>query len=168
MFPISFFIINYTGSDPLMIINKLNDIYIIKMPSKTINIYKVNELEDITKKIINKINKKYKIKNFAKLEIYTNKNYGSIIKIKEYNKISKTNDTEVKITVHIDTPFLYKIDYLNINTNLPHKEDIYYYKNNFYLNIKHNINKKEYLNILENSEILYENTLTIINNGIKL
>ena len=151
-----------------MIINKLNDIYVIKMPNKIINIYKINELEDITKKIIKKINKTYKIKNLAKLEIYTNKNYGSIIKIKEYNKITKTNDTEVKITVHIDTPFLYRIDYLNIDNNILNKEDIYYYKKNFYLNIKHNINKKEYLNILENSEIIFENTLTIINNGIKI
>ena len=64
------------------------------------------------------------------------------------------------------TGFLYKIDYFTINNHS--NSSIYYYKNNYYLKPKKNINKKEYLKLLEASEIIYDNYEEIINKGIKI
>ena len=41
-------------------------------------------------------------------------------------------------------------------------------ENNYYLKPKKNINKKEYLKLLEASEIIYDNYEEIINKGIKI
>ena len=59
-----------------------------------------------------------------------------------------------------------KIDYFTINNHS--NSSIYYYKNNYYLKPKKNINKKEYLKLLEASEIIYDNYEEIINKGIKI
>lgn len=150
-----------------MIINKIKNTnsYEIKLLEKHINIYNKKEIEEITKKIINKINKKSKLKKAIILEFYLNKKYGTIIILKELNKtIPQNNETEVKIIIHTDTIFLYKIDYFNIQNN----KNIYYYQGNFYTEIKETINKKNYLDILENSEIVYEDSYNIIDKGIKI
>ena len=72
------------------------------------------------------------------------------------------NDIEYEITLRIikDALFLYKIeDPLNYLDN-----EIYYYDNNFYLNIN-----KENINILEKSEIIYdERVYKILGSGIKI
>lgn len=154
-----------------MIITKTEDAsgYQIKLLGETINIYDRNALEEVTKKIITKINKKNKLKKLINLEFYLDKRYGTIITLKDYNKLIPINDeTEVKITIHTNVPFLYKIDYFAIKNNNLNNKNIYYYQDNFYLEIKNNINKKEYLNILENSEIIYKETYHIINKGIKI
>lgn len=152
-----------------MIINKIEDKnnYLIKILDDKIDIYNPKSLEEITKRIFRTIIKKDKLENLIILEIYPNNMYGTIILLKDYHKLITINDEiEVKISIHTDTPFLYKIDYFNINKLT--KENIYYYKNNFYLEIKEPINKKEYLNILEESEVIYETSEEIINNGIKI
>lgn len=152
-----------------MIISKIEDKnnYLIKIINKKIDIYNPKELEEITREILKKIAKKDKLKNLVILEIYPNNMYGTIVILKDYYKlIMINNDIEVKISIHTDTPFLYKIDYFNINKL--DIENIYYYKNNFYLEIKENINKEEYLDILENSEVVYETSEEIITNGIKI
>ena len=152
-----------------MIINKIEDKnnYLIKILDDKIDIYNPKSLEEITKRIFRTIIKKDKLENLIILEIYPNNMYGTIILLKDYHKlITINNEIEVKISIHTDTPFLYKIDYFNINKLT--KENIYYYQNNFYLEIKEPINKKEYLNILEESEVIYETSEEIINNGIKI
>lgn len=152
-----------------MIINKIDNTYIIKLINKKIDIYNPNELENITKKIINKINKKNKLNNCIYLEFYLNDNYGTIINLKDYKStFIINNDKTVKITVHTENPFLYQIDYFDIKKNKLTKKNIYYYKNKFYLEINNNINKKDYLKILELSEVIYEDTLDIIDKGIKI
>lgn len=150
-----------------MIINKIDNTYIIKIPTIKINIYDTNKLEEITKKIILKLNKNYKLNNCIHLEFYLNDNYGTIVKLNDYKSPFKiNNDKTVKITIHTETPFLYRIDYFDIY-NLP-KEKIYYYKNKFYLEINNNINIKDYYKILELSEVIYEDTFDIIDKGIKI
>ena len=149
-----------------MIITKINkDTYQIKLPSKVINIYDQIEVQNLTKEIIKKINKKSKIRGLILLEIYEDINYGTIVDFKN-NKNYETNEIEGKITIHTDTQFLYKIDYFDINKTLENK--IYYYKNNFYLELNDKIDKKKYLGLLEKSEIIYENTYEIINNGLRI
>lgn len=151
-----------------MIITKLDkDTYQIKLPEKNIDIYNPKEIKDIIEKITKKILKKEKLYGIAIIEIFEDINYGTIIEIKNIKKIYyPQNELEVKITIHTGTTFLYKIDYFDIKKSTNNK--IYYYQNNFYLEINKHINKKKYLNILEKSEIIYNDTYQIINNGLKI
>ena len=152
-----------------MIINKIDNYYIIKLLSTNINIYDTKILEEITKKIITKITKKYKINNCIHLELYINKNYGIIIKLSDYNSpFSNKKEKTVKITIHTESLFLYQIDYFNIDKNTLPKKNIYYYKNKFYLELDNEILLKDYLNILELSEPIYEDTEVILDKGIKI
>lgn len=154
-----------------MIINQINNTndYIIKIIKNNIDIYNHNVLEETTNKIINKIKKQNKLEKLIILEFYPIKKYGTLIILKNIKTILKTeNETEVKIIIHTDYPILYKIDYNIIKEfNIDHK-NIYYYKNNFYLQIKNTISKKDYLYLLELSELTYQNTLNIINYGLKI
>lgn len=154
-----------------MIINKIenNNSYLIKLLGVVVDVYNRDSLEEITKNIITKINKKNKLRNLIILEFYIDKKYGTIVILKDYNKlIDINNEKEVKITIHTDTPFLYKMDYFDIKDNNLDNLNIYYYKRNFYLEIKNDIPLLKYLEILENSEIIYEDSYSIINNGIKI
>ncbi len=153
-----------------MIIELLeNNNYLIKMPSINIDVYDREELAKITEKIYKKIIKKKKLNNLIILDFYINKNYGTIIILKNYAKFLNISDEiEVKITIHTDTPFLYKMDYFDIKNNNLEKENIYYYKNNFYLEIKDNISQDKYLNILELSDLVCDESYYIINHGIKI
>ena len=98
---------------------------------------------------------------------YQDINYGTIIKVKNDKTIYyKKDEIEIKIIIHTDTPLLYKIDYFDIKKD--YKNKIYYYKNNFYLELENKINKDKYLKLLEVSEVIYEDTHQIINNGLKI
>lgn len=151
-----------------MIITKLfKDTYQIKMPNQIIDIYNQVKVKELTKEIIKKINKKNKLYGLTYLEIYQDINYGTIIKVKNDKTIYyKKDEIEIKIIIHTDTPLLYKIDYFDIKKD--YKNKIYYYKNNFYLELENKINKNKYLKLLEVSEVIYEDTHQIINNGLKI
>lgn len=151
-----------------MIITKLfKDTYQIKMPNQIIDIYNQVKVKELTKEIIKKINKKNKLYGLTYLEIYQDINYGAIIKVKSDKTIYyKKDEIEIKIIIHTDTPLLYKIDYFDIKKD--YKNKIYYYKNNFYLELENKINKDKYLKLLEVSEVIYEDTHQIINNGLKI
>lgn len=151
-----------------MIITKLfKDTYQIKMPNQIIDIYNQVKVQELTKEIIKKINKKNKLYGLTYLEIYQDINYGTIIQVKnDKNIYYKKDEIEVKIIIHTDTPLLYKIDYFDIKKD--YKNKIYYYKNNFYLELENKINKDKYLKLLEVSEVIYEDTRQIINNGLKI
>ena len=151
-----------------MIITKLfKDTYQIKMPNQIIDIYNQVKVQELTKEIIKKINKKNKLYGLTYLEIYQDINYGTIIKVKNDKTIYyKKDEIEIKIIIHTDIPLLYKIDYFDIKKD--YKNKIYYYKNNFYLELENKINKDKYLRLLEVSEVIYEDTHQIINNGLKI
>ncbi len=151
-----------------MIITKLfKDTYQIKMPNQIIDIYNQVKVKELTKEIIKKINKKNKLYGLTYLEIYQDINYGTIIKVKNDKTIYyKKDEIEIKIIIHTETPLLYKIDYFDIKKD--YKNKIYYYKNNFYLELENKINKDKYLKLLEVSEVIYEDTHQIINNGLKI
>ena len=150
-----------------MIINKVDSYYIIKLLNKQINIYSPIELEDITKRIIKKISASNKLKNKIHLTFYLDNNYGTIIKLEDYKShFALNNDKTVKITIHTESSFLYKLDYFNIK-KFP-SQKIYYYKNKFYIKINNSINTKDYYKLLELSEIIYEDTEGIIDKAIKI
>lgn len=152
-----------------MIINKLKNSneYIIKLLDKEIDIYNPVVLEKLTEKMLKKILKNNTLKKLIILDIYTDKNYGTIIVLKDYNTlVNLMDELEVKIHIHTDSIFLYKVNNLNI-TKLNNK-NIYYYKNNFYIEVNESTNIKDYLPLLEEEEIIYENSDEIINKGIKI
>lgn len=152
-----------------MIINKIDNYYIIKIFNNKINIYNTNELEELTKKVIIKTNKKYKLDNSIHLEIYPNNNYGLIIKLKDYKPPYKTNKNKtVKITIHTDSAFLYQIEYFDIIKHNITKDKIYYYKNKFYIKTNDITDIKDYYKLLELSEVIYEDTDLILDKGIKI
>ena len=136
-----------------MIISKTNkDSYQIRLPSKIINIYNITEIQKITNKIVN-------------ILFYIN--YGTILEFKNIKEnFLPKNEIEIKITIHTDNPFLYKLDYFDIIKDK--KDKIYYYENNFYLKPNNKIKKRKYLDLLEKSEIIYQNTYQIINEGIRI
>jgi len=150
-----------------MIINKIDNYYIIKLLNKQINVYNPIDLEDITKKIIHKINTSNKLKNNIHLTFYLDNNYGTIIKLEDYkSSFTLNNDKTVKITIHTDSNFLYELDYFDIK-KFP-KQKIYYYKNKFYLKINENLNTKDYYKLLELSKVIYEDTASILDKAIKI
>ena len=152
-----------------MIINKLDNItYQIKLPYKKINIYDEKELKILSEKILKKIIKSTKLNKLIILDIYVDKMYGTIIIVRSYKNIFNIAEYEVKIHIHSNPHFLYKIDYFNIKKNILKKEKIYYYNNNFYLELNNYITKKEYLDIIEKAELIYEDTEDIINKAIKM
>lgn len=152
-----------------MIINKTDDNnYIIKIINKKVDICNYNAIKELTSKIIKKIKSKNKLEKLILLEFYQIKEYGTIIILKSIKSPQINNETEVKITIHTNYPILYKIDYNLIKENNLSKNNIYYYKNKFYLEIKNTIPIKKYLYLLELSEITYKNTLNIINYGLKI
>lgn len=154
-----------------MIINQINNTndYIIKIIKNNIDIYNHNVLEEITNKVINKIKKQNKLEKLIILEFYPIKKYDTLIILKNIKTILKTeNEIEVKIIIHTDYPILYKIDYNIIKECNINYKNIYYYKSNFYLQIKNTISEKDYLYLLELSELTYQNTLNIINYGLKI
>ncbi len=139
-----------------MKVEKLNNKIIVYNINK-----KEEKIEDMIKDILNDLNEyyKYQIKSSYDIKIYINKYYGKII---ELNEIDISEDNVVKINVNIlkDTLFLYEVedplDYLN--------EEIYYYDNKYYINIK-----KENIKLIENSKLIYGSLVyRIIGKGIKL
>ena len=115
------------------------------------------EIKDLVEYILDILDKyySYEIYDSYYIKIYINKYYGVILELYK-------DDIDKKITLRIikDALFLYKIDdpinYLN--------EDIYYYNNEFYLNIK-----KENINILENTNLIYGDIVyKILGSGIKI
>lgn len=125
-----------------------------------------NYSSNYVKKILTKYFDKAFLKGIIKIDIFINKLYGTIITI-EKNSYQTRNDT--KITIHMDSYFLYEMDYFDINKNVLKDNFVYYYEGKFYLDIKNDILKKDYFNILEFSNIIYgTKCLEIINRGMKI
>lgn len=113
----------------------------------------INIIEDMDKYYNINIKKSYEIK------LYQNKYYGMILDLKYIEK-DNYDIINIKLKVLKDTLFLYQVDdpldYLD--------NDVYYYKNKFYINGK-NIS----LQLLENSILIYgKDAYKIIGSAIKI
>lgn len=143
-----------------MNISKSGNDYLIKIYKeeiRDINIYNIDDIYALVKKIIKKIVKNNNISGNYQINIYANDIYGMIIK---FNKIKENNYIDLKINITIDSIFLYKTNdnYLNANNT------IYYYKNNYYI-----LPKDNNINLLEVEEVLYGNIVKeILSKGIKV
>ena len=137
-----------------MKVEEVNNKIVIYIYDKKLLNKKIKDIIEYSFNILEKYYD-YTVDIYYYIKVYINKYYGIILEL--YN-----NDIEYEITLRIikDALFLYKIeDPLNYLDN-----EIYYYDNNFYLNIN-----KENINILEKSEIIYdERVYKILGSGIKI
>ena len=124
---------------------------------------KIKDIKDTIKTILESLRKyyNYEINNSYNLKLYTNKYYGMIVEIIENDDDSiDKNIVNINLKILKDTLFLYEVndplDYL--------KNEIYYYDNKYYINIK-----EKNMSILENSNLIYgKEAYKIIGSGIRL
>ena len=149
-----------------MLVNKKDkNTYVIKMLTP-IDIYNPLSIEDTTRKIIDKIKRENKLRKEIVLDIYPFK-YETIIILNDYNKfIDLTGITDVKINIHTDATLLYEIDFLNIRETR-YKGSVYYYDKRFYFK-PYLDDEKDYINLSELSNVVYENVNKILDNGLKI
>lgn len=133
--------------------------YEVKMGTIIVFIYDSKYLNNKIDNVIDIVLKNLKyydidLKESYDIKLYLNKYYGIILEIKE-------NDNNIKsINILKNVLFLYEVedplDYLD--------NEIYYYDNDFYVNLK-----KDNIKIFENSNIIYgKEVYKIIGKGIKL
>lgn len=155
-----------------MICNLIDkDYYIVKVYNDyfDFDIYDTTEVKNFIYKIYNKLLKKKKLNGIIQFDIYIDTNYGMIIEIKKLEDLLFNDIIDIKIKFNLNISFLYEIDYFYILENNLTNQNIYYYKDKFYLEIINTIDKNKFINLLDNSNIIYNNYINnIINNGIKL
>lgn len=155
-----------------MICNLIDkDFYIFKIYNEYINfdIYDTSEVKDFIYKIYDKLLKKNKLTGIILFDIYIDTNYGMIIEIKKIEDLLFNDIIDVKIKFNLNISFLYEVDYFYILENNLINQNIYYYKDKFYIEIINTIDKNMFTCLLDNSNIVYNNEINnIINNGIKL
>ena len=132
-----------------------------------LNNINLDNYEEEFKKIFLSLKKYYNINinGFYNIIVYINNYYGIILKVEKDNDLDVYyKQVDMHIIIEKDYTFLYKIeDYYFINNlNL---FNIYYYNNEFYLEIKEKIEDKDMYNLIENSEIIFENIDVIKNKG---
>ena len=155
-----------------MICNVIDkDFYIIKILNNwdDFNIYDHNEIKEFVQSLFDKILKKYKLCGNIIFNIFLDKLYGMIIEIKKESDLLIKNLVDIKIKFNLNVSFLYEIDYFYLIDNNVVNQNIYYYNDKFYLEIINDIKEEEYLKLLDNSLIIYNDKINdIIDYGIKL
>lgn len=146
--------------------------FLVFVTNKIPNIKNDQELSDYLKNVFEIIKEKTKfdIYGYYEVLIYKDINYGLIIKLDKeeleyfncYNK-----QIEMEIAIAEESNILYCIDNLEILKKIP-KFKIYLYKNKLYLEL---VSKIKYIllgELLEYSEVIFENVKEIKNNGEKI
>lgn len=135
--------------------------------NKLNNINLSDNYEEEFKKIFLRLKKYYNINiyGFYNVIVYINNYYGTILKIEKDKDLDIFyKQVDMHIVIEKDYIILYKVkDYFFIK-NLD-SFNIYYYEDNFYLEIKKQLRNKEMYNLIENSEIVFENIDIIKNKG---
>ena len=137
----------------------LNNLYL-----KDKNLNDKNEVEDFLGQLIKKIKFYYDLtlEGFINVWLYLDNNYGVVIKIEKedleyFDYFNGGIDMNIKV---IETNFLYKMEEL-FPKDFLNKFIIYKYHDKFYLKPKEKLNIKEMSVLLENTKIIYRNSLEI-------
>ncbi len=148
-----------------MICKKINcDEYLVTY-NKYIDPFNYKELTNILNKIYNKFLKRKNIKGIYIFDIYMNYNSPKIL-IKTINY--HINYIEIKLLVHFDGLVIYKISNYDLLKKIKHKK-IYYYKNNYYIELTKDLKYKETLLLEEISECIYgKKALDIVYESVQL
>jgi len=153
----------YIGDNLNLEIDDKIIIYLRKDKIINLDFNNLDILEKYLKELVIKLNDIYniKIEGFYNIKVYIDELFGIVLEIEaEDIDYCLSNEIEMRISLFYEK-FLYEInDFMNIsNTNIIKKGFKYY------LECHNNIAYKDYLNILENSQIIYKNTKKIIKYG---
>ena len=155
-----------------MICNVIDkDNYILKIYNKYagFDIYEQDNVKDFVKDIFNKMLKKYNLSGNIIFNIFIDRLYGMIIEVKKDKDLLLEKLIDIKIKFNLNVSFLYEVDYFYLIDNNIINQNIYYYNDKFYLEIINDIDDIDYIKLLDNSLIIYNNDINdIINKGIKL
>ena len=147
------------------------DFYIIRVFNNfdNLDIYNHDEIKYFIQNLFNNILNKYKIYGEIIFNIFIDKLYGMIIEIKKEKDLVIKNLIDIDIKFNLNISFLYEVDYFYLIENNITNQTIYYYNDKFYLEIINDIKDEDYIKLLDNSLIIYNDKINdIINNGIKL
>ena len=155
-----------------MICNVIDkDNYILKVYNyyNGVNIYDHDNIEEFVKDIFNKSLKKYNLTGRILFNVYIDKLYGMIIEIKKEYDLIIDKLIDIKLKFNLNISFLYEIDYFYLIDNNIDNQNVYFYNDKFYLEIINDISDNEYIKLLDNSLIIYNDEINnIINKGIRL
>lgn len=138
-----------------MIIQKLNNCFLIKISKSEVgdlNIFDIDDIKGLFKSIFTKLKKKYDLHGQIDAEVYVNNNYGLIIEL--YLIDDFFEEIDIRIKMHLNSLFLVNIDCYNILDY----DEVYYYDGKFYGTYLENTD----------SDIIYKKTEKIIKDGIKV
>lgn len=137
------------------------DFYLPREIMKKIDFDNKNTLENYFQDFFLRLKDVYKfdVYGFYEINIYIDNLYGSVISIKkeeiDYYDYFNSN-IDMRISKPQKTSFLYKVnDLCFIPKKILKKMRVYYYANNYYLNLN-NVSNREVIKILEFSEIIYD------------
>jgi len=155
-----------------MICNVIDkDNYILKIYNKYagFDIYEQDNVKDFIKDIFNKMLKKYNLSGTIIFNIFIDRLYGMIIEVKKTSDLLIKKLIDIKIKFNLNISFLYEVDYFYLIDNNIVNQNVYYYNDKFYLEIINDIEDKDYIMLLDNSLIIYNDEINnIINKGIRL
>ncbi len=158
-----------------MKIKNVDNKIVVYLDKKSINDIDKNDIDDLEnyfQRLFNKI-KKYiniELKGFYNISIYIDYNIGTVIEIEKedlefisyYN-----NQIDMKI-IKYESIFLFKVDdILNLKKEILKKINLYFYKNNYYIEIVDKLSKKEITSFLEFVNLIYD-TNDILEYGKKI
>lgn len=142
-------------------------VYIKKKNIKDIDFNKIDILEKYFRELLLKLKNIYSIEinGFYNIKVYIDEIYGIVLDIEKENIDCYIDINQVEMRIlPVKTFFLYKIDDI-----FKYKKTILYeYKNSYYLKADKGILYKDYINLLENSKIVYNNTDSITKYGFKI
>lgn len=147
-------------------------VYLDKESINDIDKNDIDDLENYFQKLFNKI-KKYitiELKGFYNISIYIDYNIGTVIELEkeEIEFISYyNNQIDMKI-IKYDSIFLFKIDdFLSLKKEILKKINLYFYKNNYYIELVDRLTKQEIASFLEFTNLIYD-TNDILEYGKKI
>ncbi len=140
-----------------------NNFVLFIIDKKVIPSLEESILSDVLRKIFLKIKEKYNIEIYGNynVTIYSDNYYGVIIKLEkeelEYLSYYE-KQVEMKIIISENQVFYKLDDIFEIDKRILEKSNVYLYNNELYLELNEEINFILLGNLIENSEITYENT----------
>jgi hypothetical protein len=151
-------------------------IFLNKYYLEDINFKEKNQIEVYFKKILMGLEKYYnlKIQGYYNVIVYVNNLYGLVVElIKLEDDYFKIYDKKVdmRVTFNLNSKLLYKVDDYFLGKSIKGvRKNIYFYNNNFYINIlSKNIAEKTMMELLEKAEIVYgKKVYEILEMGKKL
>ena len=139
--------IDFKDNTYIVFLNKYN---IIEMDFSNTQV-----LEKDLKNLLLRLKRHYKIdiKGYYNITVYIDNHYGAVLKIEEDNDYYDYFDDSIAIRMKkVKSKFLYEIDDISyIDDYIDNIKD-----NKIYLTINNGLNEYEYLNLLEISNIVYD------------